>query len=97
MLAWPSAEIQIIASEPAARILYRREIESADDPEAVLNAKAMEYHDNYTTPFHSSARSVVDAIIRPEDTRRMLISALRMLETKSAPERVRRKHGNIPL
>lgn len=97
VFAWPSAEMQIIAAEPAIKILYRRELENAENPEALVNEKVREYHDTYMTSYHSFARSVVDAIIKPKDTRRVIISALRMLETKVAAERAFRKHGNIPL
>lgn len=97
VFAWPSAELQIMAAEPAVKILYRKELEHAADPEAFFNEKVRHYRDTYTTPYHSSARSVVDAVIQPADTRRVIISALCMLETKTLPDRAHRKHGNIPL
>ncbi|MEJ2247830.1 MAG: carboxyl transferase domain-containing protein, partial [Acidobacteriota bacterium] len=34
VFAWPSAEMQIIAAEPAVKILYRKELECSDNPEA---------------------------------------------------------------
>ena len=33
-LAWPSAEIAVMGAEGAANIIFRREIQGADDPEA---------------------------------------------------------------
>jgi len=95
--AWPSAEMQMVGAEPAVRILYRREIDSAVDKEAFFAGKVREYQDTYLTPYHSSSRSIVDAVIHPKDTRRVIISALRMLENKTEPSRAYRKHGNIPL
>ena len=95
--AWPSAEMQMVGAEPAVRILYRREIDSAADKQAFFDDKVREYQDTYLTPYHSSSRSIVDAVIQPKDTRRMIISALRMLEHKTEPARAFRKHGNIPL
>lgn len=95
--AWPVAEMQMLGAEPAVKILYRRELEAADDRDALFAQKVKEYQDTYLTPYHSSSRSVIDAVIEPKDTRRMIISALQMLETKQVTDRVSRKHGNIPL
>lgn len=95
--AWPSAEMQMVGAEPAVRILYRRELDSAGDPKGLFEQKVSEYQDTYLTPYHSASRSIVDAVIAPRDTRRVIISALKMLENKSEPSRAWRKHGNIPL
>jgi methylmalonyl-CoA decarboxylase subunit alpha len=97
VFAWPSAEMQMLGAEPAVRILYRRELDSAADPKALFEQKVREYQDTYLTPYHSGSRSIVDAVIEPRDTRRVIISALRMLENKTEPGRAWRKHGNIPL
>ncbi|MDK1119549.1 MAG: carboxyl transferase domain-containing protein, partial [Anaerolineae bacterium] len=97
VFAWPIAEMQIIAAESAVKILYRKELETADDMEALLEKKIREYRETFSTPYHSASRSVIDAVIQPKDTRRVIISALRMLENKREPDRAYRKHGNIPL
>ncbi len=97
VFAWPSAEMQMVGAAPAVRILYRRELDRADDEKALFEQKVRAYQDTYLTPYHSSSRSIVDAVIHPKDTRRMIISALRMLENKTEPQRAYRKHGNIPL
>jgi len=97
VFAWPSAEMQMVGAEPAVRILYRRELDAASDRDAFFEGKVREYQDTYLTPYHSASRSIVDAVIRPGDTRRVLIRALAMLETKTEPARAARKHGNIPL
>ncbi len=97
VFAWPSAELQIIAAEPAVKILHRKELEKADNPETLFKEKVKRYQDTFMTPYHSSSRLVVDAVIQPQDTRRVIISALQMLESRQAPDRAFRKHGNIPL
>lgn len=97
VFAWPAAEMQVIGAEPAVKILYRRELEEAEDPNAFFEQKVQQYRDTYLTPYHASSRCVIDAVIRPEDTRRAVVSALAMLAGKRATERVRRKHGNMPL
>ena len=97
VFAWPSAEMQMVGAEPSVKILYRRELAAAEDPEAFFEKKVEEYQDLYLTPYHSASRSVIDAVIHPKDTRKRIISALRVLEGKAEPPRPYRKHGNIPL
>ena len=36
VLAWPTAEIAVMGPEGAARVLYRKELEEAADPAALL-------------------------------------------------------------
>jgi acetyl-CoA/propionyl-CoA carboxylase len=97
VFAWPSAEMQMVGAEPSVKILYRRELELAEDPSAFLEKKISEYQELYLTPYHSASRSVIDAVIHPKDTRKSIISALNILENKAEPPRPFRKHGNIPL
>lgn len=97
VLAWPSAEMQMIGAEPSVKILYRREIQKAADPADFLDKKIEQYQDTYLTPYHSASRSVIDAVIHPKDTRTRIIKALMILEEKAEPSRPYRKHGNIPL
>ena len=97
VFAWPSAEMQMVGAEPSIKILYRRELEQAEDPVTFLEKKVEEYQDLYLTPYHSASRSVIDAVIHPKDTRKMIILALRILENKAEPPRPYRKHGNMPL
>jgi len=97
VFAWPSAEMQMVGAEPSVKILYRRELAEAEDPKAFLEKKVKEYQDLYLTPYHSASRSVIDGVIHPKDTRKILIATLKILDTKAEPPRQYRKHGNIPL
>ncbi len=97
VFAWPSAEMQMVGAEPSVKILYRRELNEAEDSSALLEKKIGEYQDIYLTPYHSASRSVIDAVIHPKDTRMRIIKALMILENKEELPRPYRKHGNIPL
>lgn len=97
VFAWPLAEMQMVGAEPSVKILYRRELKAAKDPEVFLEKKVKEYQDLYLTPYHSASLSVIDAVIHPQDTRKRIISALNILRDKAEPPRPYRKHGNIPL
>ena len=93
VLAWPAAEMQMVPAVPAVKILCRRELDGAHDPQALLERKVAEYRDLYLTPYHSASLLVVDEVIRPQDTRKRLISALRLLQDKARPSR---KRSNPP-
>ena len=95
--AWPSAEMQMLGAEPSVRILYRRELEKSAAPDTLFQQKVLEYRDTYLSPYHSSSRLVLDGVIHPQDTRKTIIRALRMLQAKKEAARTWRKHGNIPL
>jgi methylmalonyl-CoA decarboxylase subunit alpha len=96
VFAWPTAEMQMVGAEAAVRVLYGKELKTAEDPEKFFAEKVKEYQETYLTPYHSASRSVIDAVIHPKDTRKRIISALNMLETKKEPGRAWRKHGNMP-
>jgi propionyl-CoA carboxylase beta chain len=95
-LAYPTAEIAVMGPEGAVNIVYRRELQKAEDPEAMRREKAEEFRQRFANPSIAAERGWVDAVIEPRDTRPKLIAALRMLETKrdTMPPK---KHGNIPL
>jgi len=97
VFAWASAEMQMLGAEPSVKILYRRELEMAENPEEFLQQKIEEYQDVYLTPYHSASLSVIDAVIHPKDTRKRIISALEILKNKVPEKRPFRKHTNIPL
>jgi len=95
-LAWPSAEIAVMGAEGAATIIHRQEIQSADDPDAKRQEKIKEYHDLFYNPYVAASQGYINAVIRPAETRPMLIAALEGLQNKKEM-RPPRKHGNIPL
>jgi len=96
VLGWPTAEIAIMGAEGAVSVLFRKEIEAAEDKNQVREKKIQEYREKFVTPFYTASKRQLDTLIRPEETRPQIIQALAMLEHKqvSPPGR---KHGNIPL
>jgi acetyl-CoA carboxylase carboxyltransferase component len=97
MFAWPTAEFAMVGAEAAVKILYRKDIAEADDPQRVIQEKMNEYHEAIVKPYYSASRQYVDAVIRPADTRRWFVQALRLLKNKKTEEVIWKKHGNIPL
>ena len=96
MLAWPIAQLVVIDTTAAINIIYRKEIQNADDPESFRKQKIEEYDYKYSNPFHAASNMLVDRIIEPSETRTQIIKGLEMLKNKKRPEPFR-KHGNIPL
>ena len=94
--AWPSAEIAVMGAKGAAEIIFKKDIDSADDKAAALKEKEMEYSNLFANPYRAAERGFVDEVIFPEETRVRLISAFEMLENKVV-NLPRKKHGNIPL
>ena len=94
--AWPSAEIAVMGASGAAEIIFKREIAEADDPQAKLQEKVLDYTEKFANPYRAAHRGYIDEVIMPDQTRQKLIRAFKMLENKVATM-PRKKHGNIPL
>jgi methylmalonyl-CoA carboxyltransferase large subunit len=96
VVAWPTAEIAVMGAEGAAEIVFRREIDAADDKEARRNELVNEYRETFANPYVAAGRRLVDDIIEPAETRKYLAEALESLHTKREL-RPQKKHGLIPL
>jgi propionyl-CoA carboxylase beta chain len=94
--AWPTAEVAVMGPEGAVNIVFRKEIEAADDPDAKRAELIEEYRRRFANPYVTAERGYVDEVIEPRRTRPALVSALEAALTKREP-RPPRKHGNIPL
>ncbi len=94
--AWPTAEVAVMGPEGAVNIIFRKELEDADDPEARRAELIADYRERFANPWSAAERGYVDEVIEPRRTRPVLIDALETSLTKRE-QRPRRKHGNIPL
>src|SRR5919199_1178146 len=94
--AWPTAEVAVMGPEGAVNIIFRKELEDADDPEARRAELIEDYRRRFANPYTAAERGYVDEVIEPRRTRSVLIDALETALTKREP-RPPRKHGNIPL
>jgi propionyl-CoA carboxylase beta chain len=80
----------------AANIIFRREIESAEDKVAKRAELVEQYRERFANPYNAGERGYVDDVIDPRETRRVLVESLEMLRTKKE-KLPQRKHGNVPL
>ena len=96
LYAWPNAEIAVMGAEAAVNILYRSELRASSNPDQRRMELASEYENKFNNPYVAAARGLIDNVIEPRDTRRVLIRALEL--TLSKHERhVLKKHGLSPM
>jgi len=94
--AWPTAEVAVMGPEGAVNIIFRKELEGADDAEARRTELIADYRERFANPYVAAERGYVDDVIEPRRTRAVLADALEATLTKRE-RRPPRKHGNIPL
>jgi len=95
-LAWPTAEIAVMGPDGAVNIIFRKELEKADDPVKRKAELVAEYKEKFANPYVAASRGYIDDVIEPKETRPRLINALAMLSNKRDSNPAK-KHGNIPL
>ncbi|HEX9122953.1 MAG TPA: acyl-CoA carboxylase subunit beta [Actinomycetota bacterium] len=94
--AWPTAEIAVMGPDAAVNVVFKKEIEKAEDPVRRRGELIAEYERKFANPYVAAEWGYVDDVIEPAETRPRLIRALNMLATKREAVPAR-KHGNIPL
>jgi len=96
VFAWPTAEIAVMGAEGAANIIFRKEIEAAEDKAAKRAEMIKIYEEQFNNPYVAASRGYIDAVILPSETRKRLVDALEICSTKSE-SLPPKKHGNIPV
>lgn len=94
--AWPIAQIAVMGAEGAVNIMFKHELEAAEDKEKVRREKIAEYNDNFMSPYIAAKLGFIDEVIAPEETRRKIRFAFESLSSKERSE-ISYSHGNIPL
>ena len=95
IVAWPSAEISVMGPEGAVNIIFRKQIEAAEDPDAA-RAEMIEGIRTTIDPYIAAGNALIDDVIDPRETRPTVIRALEMAATKRV-QRPRKKHGVMPV
>jgi acetyl-CoA carboxylase carboxyltransferase component len=75
-LAWPDAEIGIMAPRQAVGIVRRKEIAEADDPGATHDRLTAEYADEHLSAAVSAREGYIDEVVEPARTRERVEWAL---------------------
>jgi acetyl-CoA carboxylase carboxyltransferase component len=95
IVAWPSAEISVMGPEGAVNIIFRKQIEASEDPDAT-RAEMIEGIRKSIDPYIAAGNALIDDIIDPRETRPTVIKALEMAETKRV-QRPWKRHGVMPV
>jgi len=96
VLAWPTAEIAVMGAEMAVPLVFRKEIDQAEDKEGRRRELVADYEERFSNPYRAAERLQVDEVIVPAETRKHLIRALDT--TRSKRETIpAKKNDNIPL
>ncbi len=95
IVAWPSAEISVMGPEGAVNIIFRKQIEASDDPDAT-RAEMIGGIRRTIDPYVAAGNAMIDDVIDPRETRPTVIKALEMAETKRV-SRPWKKHGVMPV
>lgn len=94
--AWETAQIAVMGAEGAAKILYSRELQAAEEPQKMLNEFSNMYKEQFSHPYRVAERGHIDNIIRPEETREEIAKALMIFHHKRQ-QLPKRKHGVFPV
>jgi len=61
--AYPTAEIAVMGPDGAVNILYKREMEAAQNPAALKEEKTREYREKFANPYVAAERGYIDEVI----------------------------------
>jgi len=95
-LAWPSAEIAVMGVKGAVEIIFRNEINHAEDKEKRLDELQHEYEEAFANPYRATDRGYIDDVVYPNETREKLIKAFALIKNK-VEQVPRKKHDNLPI
>ena len=95
LVAWPFAEISVMGPEGAVNIIFNKQVEAADYPVAA-RAELVEQVRATISPYIAAGWAMIDDVIDPAETRRVIVQGLEQARGKTV-ERPWRKHGNIPV
>ncbi len=97
-LAYPTAEIAVMGAEGAVNIIFRKELVGlkGDDFLKKKNELVKKYEHEFASPYKAAELGYIDEVILPENTREVICEYFQILKNKKA-NRIKKKHGNIPL
>jgi propionyl-CoA carboxylase beta chain len=94
--AFPNSEIAVMGAKGAVEIIFKKEIDAAENPQQKLDEKVADYTEKFANPYGAAARGFIDEVIMPDQARKKIIKGFTMLQNKVC-NMPRKKHGNIPM
>jgi len=86
IVGWPTAQVAVMGGAQAAKVLVQIEVASlkakgeeiTPEREAELFNRIKDRYDSQTTPYYAAARLWLDAIIKPQETRKVISMGIEM-------------------
>jgi acetyl-CoA carboxylase carboxyltransferase component len=95
IVAWPLAEISVMGPEGVVNIIFNKQVEASENPEAT-RAQLIETIRAQINPYLAAGWAMIDDVIDPAETRRVIVKGIEQARDKKI-DRPWRKHGNIPV
>lgn len=95
IVAWPSAEISVMGAEGAVEIVFRKQVEAAEDP-AAKKQELIDAYRKIIDVYIPAKNAMIDDVIDPRETRPTICRALEMAEGKRV-ERPWKRNGVVPV
>ncbi|MCW2995448.1 MAG: acyl-CoA carboxylase subunit beta, partial [Conexibacter sp.] len=81
IVAWPSAEISVMGAEGAVEIVFRKQVEAAEDP-AAKKQELIDAYKKIIDPYIPARNAMIDDVIDPRETRPVICRGLEMAAGK---------------
>jgi acetyl-CoA carboxylase carboxyltransferase component len=95
IVAWPTAEISVMGAEGAVEIVFRKQVEAADDP-AAMKQQLIENYRKIIDVYIPARNAMIDDVIDPRETRPTIVRALEMAQSKRV-QRPWKRNGVVPV
>lgn len=94
--SWDTGEIAVMGAEGAVEILFKNELQNTSDSKILMEKFEREYAETFVNPIIAAESGIIDEIIEPQETRKIIIRSLQQLQRKNQTFIIK-KHGNMPL
>jgi acetyl-CoA carboxylase carboxyltransferase component len=95
IVAWPTAEISVMGAEGAVEIVFRRQVDEAEDP-AAKKAELIDTYRQIIDVYIAAGNDMIDDIIDPRETRATVCRGLEMAAGKRV-ERPYKRSAIVPV
>jgi len=95
IVAWPSAEISVMGAEGAVEIIFRKQVQEADDP-AAKRRQLVDSFREIIDVYVAAGNDMIDDVIDPRETRATICRALEMAAGKRVA-RPWKRNGVMPV
>jgi methylmalonyl-CoA decarboxylase subunit alpha len=95
IVAWPSAEISVMGPEGAVEIIFRKQVQEAEDPPA-KRRELIETFREIIDVYIAAGNDMIDDVIDPRETRPTICRALELASGKRV-ERPWKRNGVVPV